>query len=145
MKLEFSRHVFEKYSNVKFHEGGSRVVVPWGWIDGRTHGQADMTKPVDAFPNCADASKNYITRTINTPRLARRIRTFRPDPPCKLSAHVLLLCVQWKTPDDGQRNCPKHVEFYSKNKFEKLRHLVGIWTGLDWPRIETVGGRLWVW
>jgi len=25
-----------------------------------------------------------------------------------------LLCVQWKTPDDGQRNCPKHVEFYSK-------------------------------
>jgi len=27
-------------------------------------------------------------------------------------------------PDDGQRNCPKHVEFYSKNKFEKLGHLV---------------------
>ena len=24
---------------------------------------------------------------------------------------ILLLCVQWKTPDDGQRNCPKHVEF----------------------------------
>jgi len=22
-----------------------------------------------------------------------------------------------KTPDDGQRNCLKHVEFYSKNKF----------------------------
>jgi len=36
-----------------------------------------------------------------------------------------LLCVQWKTPDDGQRNCPKHVEFYSKNKFEKLVHLIG--------------------
>jgi len=30
-----------------------------------------------------------------------------------------------KTPDDGQRNCPNHVEFYSKNKFEKLMHLVG--------------------
>ena len=29
-----------------------------------------------------------------------------------------------KTPDDGQRNCPKHVEFYSKNKFEKLVQLV---------------------
>jgi len=39
--------------------------------------------------------------------------------------HISLLCVQWKTPDDGQRNCPKHVEFYSKNKFEKLEHLVG--------------------
>jgi len=29
-----------------------------------------------------------------------------------------------KPPDDGQRNCPKHVEFYSKNKSEKLVHLV---------------------
>ena len=27
--------------------------------------------------------------------------------------------------DDRQRNCPKHVEFYSKNKFEKSVHLVG--------------------
>jgi len=39
--------------------------------------------------------------------------------------HIPLLCVQWKTPDDGQRNCPKHVEFYSKNKFEKLVRIVG--------------------
>jgi len=38
---------------------------------------------------------------------------FRPDPARKLWAN--LLCVQWKTPDDGQRNCPKHVEFYLKN------------------------------
>ena len=27
--------------------------------------------------------------------------------------------------DDGQRNCPKHVEFYSKNKIEKLLHQIG--------------------
>ena len=27
--------------------------------------------------------------------------------------------------DDGHRNGPKRVEFYSKNKFEKLVHLVG--------------------
>ena len=33
---------------------------------------------------------------------------------------ISLLCVQWQTPDDGQRNCPKHVEFYSKNKFEEI-------------------------
>jgi hypothetical protein len=39
--------------------------------------------------------------------------------------HISLLCVQWKTPDGGQRNCPKHVDFHSKNKFEKLVHLVG--------------------
>ena len=43
--------------------------------------------------------------------------------------HIPLLCIQWKTPDDGQRNCPKHVEFYSKNKFEKLVHLVGFIIG----------------
>ena len=43
-----------------------------------------------------------------------------------LSANLyVLLCVQCKTPDDGQRNCLKHVEFYSKNEFEKLVHLVG--------------------
>ena len=28
-------------------------------------------------------------------------------------------------PADGQRNCPKNIDFYSKNKFEKLVHLVG--------------------
>jgi hypothetical protein len=44
---------------------------------------------------------------------------------CKILWHIPLLCVKWKTPDDGQRNCPKHVEFHSKNKFEKLVHLVG--------------------
>ena len=54
---------------------------------------------------------------------------FRPDPVrCQAISkpvwHTPLLCVQWKTPDDGQRNCPKHVEFYSKNKFQKLVHLV---------------------
>jgi len=46
----------------------------------------------------------------------------------KLSANLYdipLLCVQWKSPDDGQRDCPKPVEFYSKNKFEKLVQLVG--------------------
>jgi len=62
-------------------------------------------------------------------RAASGRNRFRPDPARKLSAkpvwHIPLLCVQWKTPDDGHRNCPKHVEFYSKNKFEKLVHLFG--------------------
>ena len=35
-----------------------------------------------------------------------------------------------RTPDGGQRNCPKHVEFYSKNKFEELLHLVGFIIGI---------------
>ena len=37
----------------------------------------------------------------------------------------LLLCIQYQTPDDGQKTCAKHVEFYSKNKFEKLVHFIG--------------------
>ena len=37
----------------------------------------------------------------------------------------LLLCVRYETPDDGQKPCPKHVESFCKNKFEKLVHLVG--------------------
>ena len=56
-------------------------------------------------------------------QLASRIRTV-PSWSCSQAVwQKPLLCVQWKTPDDGQRNCPKHVEFYSKNKFEKLVHL----------------------
>jgi hypothetical protein len=45
--------------------------------------------------------------------------------------YVIQVCRQFASrirmelPDDGQRNCPKHVEFHSKNKFEKLVHLVG--------------------
>jgi hypothetical protein len=34
--------------------------------------------------------------------------------------HIPLLCVQWKTPGDWQRNCPKHVEFHSKNNFWEI-------------------------
>jgi len=26
--------------------------------------------------------------------------------------------------DNGQKTCPKHVEIYSQNKFEKLVHLI---------------------
>ena len=33
--------------------------------------------------------------------------------------------VQWRTPDDGQRNCPKNVEFLDKNKFGKISASVG--------------------
>ena len=58
--------------------------------------------------------------------IIRIYHEFHPDPARKLSANLyVLLCVQWKTPDGGQRNCPKYVELYSKNKFEQLVHLVG--------------------
>jgi len=39
--------------------------------------------------------------------------------------YTIAVCTVRETPDDGQRNGLKHVEFYSKNKFEKLVNLVG--------------------
>jgi len=39
--------------------------------------------------------------------------------------YTTAVCTVKKTPDDGQTNCRKNLEFYSKNKFEKLVHLVG--------------------
>jgi len=51
VKLEFSEQVFEKYSNVKFHEnpsGVSRVLCA----------QTDMTKLIISFRTSANAPKN---------------------------------------------------------------------------------------
>jgi len=45
------------------------------------------------------------------------------DKPYDCMTYTIAVCTV-KNPDDGQRNCPKHVEFYSKNKLEKLVHLV---------------------
>jgi hypothetical protein len=71
-------------------------------------------------------------------QLACRIRTEMVPPLfCSLAVskpvwHIPLLFVQWKTPDDGQKNCPKPVEFYSKNKFEKLVYLFGFIIRITW-------------
>ena len=66
-------------------------------------------------------------------QLASRIRTeLHPDPARKMSANLydiyLLMCVQWKTPDDGQRNCPKHVNsFYlNVNQLDALKFIMSL-------------------
>jgi hypothetical protein len=49
MQLEFSRQIFQKYSNIKFHENlSSRSRVP-------CDGQTDMKKLILAFRNFAKA------------------------------------------------------------------------------------------
>ena len=58
MKLEFSRHIFEKKKlNIKFYENIFNVsrIVTCGWTDGQTDRQTDMTKPIVAFRNFASA------------------------------------------------------------------------------------------
>ena len=63
-------------------------------------------------------------------RFGESLRQFRPDPTRKLSSNLYdtyHCCVySKKNPDKGETDCPKHVEFYSKNKSEKLVHLVGL-------------------
>jgi hypothetical protein len=56
MKFEYSLQIFEKCSDIKFHENlssGSRVV-PCGL----TEGQIDITKLIVAFRNFANEPKN---------------------------------------------------------------------------------------
>jgi hypothetical protein len=47
MKLEFSRQIFDEYSNIKLYENpfSGFLIMPCGrQMDGRTYGQTDMTK-----------------------------------------------------------------------------------------------------
>jgi len=62
MKLKISRHIFEKYSNIKFHVKPfiGFQVVPSGRADTRTDGQTDMTKLIVVFRDCANAPKNWL-------------------------------------------------------------------------------------
>jgi hypothetical protein len=57
MELEFSRQIFEKNSNMKFHQNpscGSRIVPCW-----QTDGRTDVTKVIVAFRNFRNAPKNH--------------------------------------------------------------------------------------
>ena len=51
------------------------------------------------------------TAMVYVIQLASRIRTFHPDPARKLYDIYHCCAHSGKTPDDRQRNCPKHVEF----------------------------------
>jgi len=69
----------------------------------------------------------YVSYTSADSLRAGSGRNFRPDPARQL-CDIYHCCVySEKSPDDGQRNCPKYVEFYSKNKFEKLGTAVAQW------------------
>ena len=81
--------------------------------------QNQTTSFLNLLATCQQICMTYCSRTKPVPSWTCSQVVNKPV------WHIQLLCVQWKTPDEGKRNCPKHVEFYSKDKFEKLVHLVG--------------------
>jgi len=60
---------------------------------------------------------------------------------CQQTCMTYTMAVCTVKTDDGQRNCSKHVEFYSKNKFEKLVHLVGLLYEIHVERLNTPCGQ----
>ena len=76
MKLDFPGQIFEKYSNIKFHENPSSGEPSCSVrTDGGLDGQRDMTKLRVAFWNFANAlNKNFLSyRNIRTPTLLKII------------------------------------------------------------------------
>jgi hypothetical protein len=76
IKLEFSRQIFEKYSNIKFHKNSSsgRRVVPC-----RTDRRTDMTMLIVDFRNFANTLKNswmITNKTLKTGALLVCLSTF---------------------------------------------------------------------
>jgi hypothetical protein len=80
MKIKFSRHISEQYSNIKFHENPSsgRRVVQCERMDGQTH----MMKITVSFRNVAnEPKKTYINAEKKTSGIhpgARRSIPFLP-------------------------------------------------------------------
>ena len=97
MKLEFSRHVFEKYSNVKI----SWKSVQWElscyiWMGRRIDRKTGMKKLTVAFRNFANAPKNH--KSIEKRCLGKR-RTWKDEGnqhcPCSVGNRVLYCSTDW--------------------------------------------------
>jgi len=71
-KRELFRHIFEKYSSIKFHENH----LPVGAELFRADGQTYMTRLVVAFRNCAKAPKK--DKAFPAMRTCRRSRVLYP-------------------------------------------------------------------
>jgi hypothetical protein len=65
MKLEFSRQIFEKYLNVKFHENTSTEnrVVPCGQTDGCTDAYDEPSSRLYNFVNAPENSETHFLVT----------------------------------------------------------------------------------
>ena len=63
MKLDFSRQILAKYSDIKFHKKSFHSELSYS---GRTDGQTDMTNLIAAFQNFAKARKSWPDKFLNS-------------------------------------------------------------------------------
>jgi hypothetical protein len=100
MKLEFSRQIFEKYLNVKFHENtsGESRVVPCGQTDGRTDA---CDEPSNRLCNFVNAPENSETNFLVTPIITNKVyhKTFHIK---QIPQMRLVIC---KTEDGERKIC----------------------------------------
>jgi hypothetical protein len=102
----------------------------------------NKTNQMHQFLKCILEMKLYMFRTVPLSIIRSSSPYTHSNVIChtgfldSLLWHIPLLCVQWRTAD-VQKNCPKHVEFHSKNKFEKLVHLVGFIVRINYVRFNS--------
>jgi hypothetical protein len=77
MKLEFSRQILEKDTNIKFHQNSSsgRGVVPCGRTDRQTDQQTDMTKLIATFRNFVNMPRNkhYVSEATSFRNIQKNV------------------------------------------------------------------------
>ena len=97
MKVELPRHIFGKYSNIKFHENSfseSRVV-PCELKDRQTYKQAGMRKLTVAFRNFSNAPKcgrSDCSHEYNVDRINVFWNCIRPPGPPETSLAATTQC-----------------------------------------------------
>jgi len=72
MKLEFSRHTFEKYSNIKFHENPS--IEMWHFMRDR---RADIKKLTVTFRSFASAPNIHYSHSHENLKSHNNIKNFK--------------------------------------------------------------------
>jgi len=93
------------------------------------------------FPSTIRSSRLYIQHQVYVIQVSWQLANGHV-PASKQSTNLydiyLILCVQSWTPDDGRKDRPKHVEWYSINS--KIVHLVGFTIEIiSWHFIASLG------
>jgi len=99
MKLEFSQHILEKYSNTKFYGSlfSGSWVVPFGWTDRRT----DMTNLIIVafcnFSNTPKAIFEFFTRLLLNMQVFRDVMLYwlvniYHSAHCPIPEYLIFIC-----------------------------------------------------